>query len=75
MIVNLEGNGPAEAAGLLLGDVLVALDGTAVEDPADLLAALAPDRVGRPVELRLVRAGELQTVAVTVGERPERRSR
>lgn len=75
VVVNLEGGGPAETAGLLLGDVLVALDGTGVEDPADLLAALAPDRVGRPVELRVVRAGELQTVAVTVGERPDRRGR
>lgn len=75
VIVNLEAGGPAEAAGLLLGDVLVALDGQSVGDPADLLAALGPDRVGRRVEVRLVRAGELATVAVTIGERPDRRSR
>ena len=75
VVLNLESGGPGEAAGLLIGDVLVALEGEALEDPADLLAVLASDRVGKPVELRLVRAGELQTVAVTVGERPTRRAR
>ena len=75
VVVNLEAGGPAESAGLLLGDVLVALGGSALEDPADLLAALASDRVGAPVELRLVRGGELRTVSVTVGERPARRPR
>jgi S1-C subfamily serine protease len=75
VIVNLEAAGPAETAGLLLGDVLVALDGEAVGDPSDLLAALGPDRVGRPVELRLVRGGRLETVPVTIGERPDRRGR
>jgi S1-C subfamily serine protease len=75
VIVNLEAGGPAETAGLLLGDVLVALGGELVGDPSDLLAALGADRVGRPVELRLVRGGRLETVAVTVGERPDRRGR
>jgi S1-C subfamily serine protease len=75
VVINLEAGGPGESAGLLLGDVLVALESQTLEDPADLLAALASDRVGTPVELRLVRGGELQTVAVTVGERPARRGR
>ena len=75
VVLNLEPGGPAEAAGLFIGDVLVALDGRQLEDPADLLAALASDRVGTPVELRLVRGGEPRTVAVTAGERPARRGR
>jgi S1-C subfamily serine protease len=75
VIVNLEPGGPAESAGLLLGDILIALDGREVGDPADLLAALGGERVGKPVELRLVRGGEPRTVAVRVGERPARRRR
>jgi S1-C subfamily serine protease len=75
VIVNLDAGGPAESGGLLLGDVLVALDGEAVGDPGDLLAALGADRIGRPVELRLVRGGRLETAAVTIGERPVRRGR
>ncbi|MGH7525652.1 MAG: S1C family serine protease [Gemmatimonadales bacterium] len=75
VIVNLEPDGPAERAGLLLGDILVALEGQELGDPSDLLAALGPEQVGKPVKLQLIRAGELQTVAVTVGERPSRRRR
>jgi S1-C subfamily serine protease len=75
VIVNLEPGGPAEGAGLLLGDILLALDGQEVGDPADLLAALGGERIGRPVELRVLRGGEPVTVAVTVGERPARRRR
>lgn len=75
VIVNLEPGGPAEQAGLLLGDILLALDGQEVGDPADLLAALGGERIGQPVELRLLRGGEPRTLAVTVGERPTRRGR
>jgi S1-C subfamily serine protease len=75
VIVNLEGGGPAESSGLLLGDVLVALDGAPIGDPSDLVAALGAERVGRAVELRLVRGGRLETVQVTIGERPHQRSR
>lgn len=75
VVVNLEAGGPAEQSGLLLGDILIALDGHEVGDPADLMAALGGERIGRPVELRLLRGGELKTVAVTVGERPARRGR
>lgn len=75
VVVNLEAGGPAEQAGLLLGDIMTALDGSEVGDPADLLASLGGERVGKPIELQLVRAGELRTVAVTVGERPARKGR
>jgi S1-C subfamily serine protease len=51
------------------------LDGHEVGDPADLMAALGGERVGRPVELRLLRGGEPRTIAVTVGERPARRGK
>jgi S1-C subfamily serine protease len=75
VIVNLEPRGPAEQAGLLLGDIVIALDGREVGDPADLLAALGAEQVGKPVSLQLIRGGEPRTVAVTVGERPARRRR
>jgi S1-C subfamily serine protease len=75
VIVNLETDGPAERGGLLVGDILVALEDQELGDPSDLLAGLGPDRIGRPAVLRVIRGGELQTVSVTVGERPTRRSR
>ena len=75
VIVNLESGGPADRAGLLLGDIIIALEGEEISDPTDLLASLGPERVGKPAAIRIIRAGALVTVPVTVGERPARRSR
>ncbi len=75
VVVKLEPGGPAEQAGLLLGDILTALDGQELGDPADILAALGTERVGKPIEVRLLRGGAPKTIAITVGERPTRRGR
>jgi S1-C subfamily serine protease len=75
VVVSLETGGPADTAGILLGDILVTLDGRAVEDPGDVLAALAAERIGQTLQAGVLRAGRLETVAVTVGERPARAAR
>jgi S1-C subfamily serine protease len=54
---------------MLLGDILVSLDGTPVTDTDELQALLAGDRVGNEASVGLIRGGELQTLRVTVGER------
>ncbi len=72
VVVTLESNGPAEAAGVLIGDVLVALDGTSVADVENIQGMLGADRIGKPVTARIVRGGTLTEVAITVGERPQR---
>jgi len=69
LVVGVEPGGPADTAGILLGDALVALDGTPVGDPSDVLAMLGAERVGTPVRAEIVRGGEKVEVAVTVGER------
>jgi S1-C subfamily serine protease len=60
---------PAEAAGVLVGDIVLDFDGHPVESPEDLLQLLSRDRIGRAVPLRLLRGGQTQTVTVTVGTR------
>jgi len=75
VVVKLEPGGPAEQAGLLLGDILTALDGQELADPADILAALGTERVDKPIEVQLLRGGAPKTIAITVGERPTRRGR
>jgi S1-C subfamily serine protease len=70
MVVALEPGAPADQAGVLLGDVLLALDGRPTADVDDVLAALGGDAVGRTLDAQLLRAGELRTVRVTVGEAP-----
>lgn len=70
--VSVETNGPADRAGLLLGDVIVAMDGTTVTDTGDVLAMLGPDSVGKTVPVRLIRGGALIELSLTVGERPRK---
>ena len=71
IVVNLEANGPAGKGGVLLGDVLVALDGVSVSDTGEVLALLNnSDRVGKTVSVQLVRGGALIELAVAIAEKP-----
>ena len=63
---------PASAAGVLVGDILVAFDGRQVESTDDLLDLLVGDRVGRRLTLQVLRGGSPVDLQVTVGERPAR---
>lgn len=69
LVVSVEKDSPAEKGGLFLGDVIVAIDGEATESLEELLALLGGNRVGATVPVRVVRAGQLQEVTVTIGER------
>jgi serine protease DegQ len=71
MVVSAEPDGPGDVAGVLIGDVLVAVDDTYVSDPAELLAFLGGDQIGKSISAKLARAGEPTTISITVGERPQ----
>lgn len=71
MAVSTEAGGPAEGAGMMMGDILVALDGQNVEDTDAVQAFLAPDRVGTVVAARVARGGVPTELQITVGERPQ----
>jgi S1-C subfamily serine protease len=75
VIISLESDGPANRAGLLLGDIITGLDDRDVADPSDILGFLASETIGKEVGFRIVRAGAGKTVPVTVGERPSREER
>lgn len=69
LVITVSEGGPAEKAGITLGDIVVAVDGDAVAHAGDLQSALDPEKVGTAVALRVLRGGKLQDVSVTVGER------
>jgi S1-C subfamily serine protease len=69
VVVGVESGGPAERAGLVLGDVLIALDGQGLRHPADLLPHLEEERIGAEAVLRLLRGGESRELRVTIGVR------
>ena len=70
MVVGLAAGGPAERAGLLPGDILLAFDGVPVDRPRGLAALLGAERVGREAELRLMRAGAVRTLGLAPTLRP-----
>lgn len=69
LIVSVETGGPADAAGLILGDIVLALDGVDVAQVEQLQDRLTGDRVGQTVPIRVVRGGEPRDFAVTIVER------
>jgi S1-C subfamily serine protease len=72
VVVSVQAGGPAEKAGMLIGDILVALDGKPVADTDDVQALLDPERVGKAIAATVIRGGEVAALTVTVGERPQR---
>ena len=72
IVINVEPDGPADKSGVLIGDVLVAIDGTSVSDTGDIQAILGSHSVGKILNVQVVRGGTVVDVALTVGERQER---
>ena len=70
LILTISPDSPAERAGLLIGDVVLALDGNALTDTADLQATLDSESVGKTVRVQILRGGKPTEVNVTIGERP-----
>jgi S1-C subfamily serine protease len=68
LVLDTDENGPARAAGLQMGDVIVAVDDQKVRGPRELVAALA-DKLGVAVTLRYVRGANIATVELTLAER------
>jgi S1-C subfamily serine protease len=70
MVANVENDSPADRAGLLLGDVLVTLDGLGIGDPGDVRRILnQPNRIGKNVLIQTIRGGTLVELTVKIGER------
>jgi len=72
ILISVEPDGPAGHAGLMLGDVLLALDGQPIQDTDDVQAHLGPEKIGKPVVASVLRGGALLQISIQIGERPRR---
>jgi len=70
MVVKVEPGGPADQAGLLLGDILVGLGDAQVEEIEDLQAFSDSGVIGKRFKVQVIRAGALREIDITIGERP-----
>jgi S1-C subfamily serine protease len=69
LIVRVEEQSPAQQAGVLIGDILLTLDGHTLNDAEDLHLVLTGDRVGKTIPLEVIRGDALHTLNITVGQR------
>ena len=66
LVADVAKGGPAEKAGIQRGDVIVSLNGAAVQSANDFRNAIAASRVGKKVEIGLLRKGERITAQAVV---------
>ncbi|HTV32247.1 MAG TPA: Do family serine endopeptidase, partial [Methylocella sp.] len=71
LIAGTDEKGPAKAAGLRAGDVIVKFDGTDIKDSRDLPKIVASEPVGKEVEVTVVRQGKLLTKTIKLGRLEE----
>ncbi|WP_110687450.1 DegQ family serine endoprotease [Salinicola aestuarinus] len=71
LISDVSDDSPAKQAGLKAGDVVLKAGGEEIEDSTTLPRLVGQVAPGDDLELQILRAGETQTLDVTVGEWPE----
>ena len=69
LIVNVAADSPAARAGILVGDIIIAMDDRRVSTPIELLRLLDTASIGTTMTARIVRGGSRQDVAIEIGER------
>ncbi|HEV2989364.1 MAG TPA: trypsin-like peptidase domain-containing protein [Candidatus Angelobacter sp.] len=69
VVLYVESGGPADKAGVLLGDVLFELEGKSVSDTESVQDILGGATVGKSLQARFIRAGSVTVVNIEVGTR------
>lgn len=73
IVLSTDPDGPAAQAGILIGDILTALDGKAITDIDDLQTSLAGLATGHMVKASMIRGGAPIELSVAVAEWPRKR--
>jgi len=70
LVVTVASGSSAEQSGVLLGDIIVTVNGSPVHSLRSLQPVLDSENVGKQVHFEIVRGGKFVKLSVTVGERP-----
>ncbi|WP_370261330.1 Do family serine endopeptidase [Limnobacter sp.] len=71
IIAGIVKDGPADKAGLKVGDILLSLDGQKIQDTTQMLNMIAGYAPGEKKMIRLLREGKEQSVSIEIGVRPK----
>jgi S1-C subfamily serine protease len=69
MVVEVEPEGPAHKAGIMIGDLLISFGPHPITRVEDVHSQLAAEAIGKTIAVKLVRGGAAQETSVVVGER------
>ena len=69
MVMSVVENGPAAAAGIVAGDIILSVDGISANRFRKLARYFGGDSIGRKADVRLIRGGAIITVQTTIAER------
>jgi S1-C subfamily serine protease len=69
VILSIDEGGPAHQAGLLIGDILIAVNGAPIRSVDDLIDQLPGELIGSATSVVVVRGSQKQEIGITVGER------
>ncbi|MBL8210789.1 MAG: serine protease [Bryobacterales bacterium] len=71
LLLSVEPGSAAARAGLQVGDILCALDGSPTREPEDVQNKLTPERIGAALAAVVLRGGQRLDVVLTVGEKEQ----
>ncbi|MDO4426527.1 MAG: trypsin-like peptidase domain-containing protein [Moraxella sp.] len=71
LVANVTPDGPAATAGVMAGDVILAIDGTPIVDANALVQGIAKKAPNSTVKIELERAGEKLSLDATLAQRPD----
>ena len=69
IVLDVEPGGPAQKAGIVIGDILVSLGGRQVAHLEDIQSQLHGEAIGKPVAVKFIRGGTIQEVSILIDER------